>query len=408
MGIFGFSSLLKKCPTAVGYDLLSILSNKKIAIDFLGFWHSNWAVCHRLEVNNINILTDVVDPDKIFERFKDLFKSQMNKLLKLSITPIFVLDGVASEEKEKHTKTKRRDDKQKKISNIEFLQNQIKIDGPIKGRQLIDKLKTAILNSPRFSYKHSLVFVELIKDLGFPFLKAKGLTGEADKLLAYLCQKGYVQGVFSKDRDLLAFGAPYLITGFAGYKQNQYTNKKELHIETIVLETILKNLNITYTQFVDVCILAGCDYNEKTPRKGIITVYNLIKTYGNIENIPKTKMNIQKQNYETARKFFLTEETYEDLCEIPNYNLDIDFNVLKDLEERLVKYKMYEWSETVRNCYNEMSKHRIVTIKTNTGIIRLKIKNTNKIPLLDQKQTDLAKKMINKVEHSDFLDSLLL
>lgn len=407
MGIFGFTSLLKKCPEAVGYNVLSILENKKVGIDFLGFWHTLWSVAHRGEVNSINILTEEVDLDKIFDRFVSIARSQLDKLLKLGITPVFINDGTSSKEKKEHTGVKRQKIKQTKKEKIQDLRDQIEIGGLIKCRHLIGPLKTAILNSPRFSWKHSLKFVQLIKDLGFPFLEAKGLTGEADKLCAYLCQKGYVQGVISKDRDLLTFGAPYIITGFAGYKKNQYTKKQEMHIETIVLDVILKKLNITYTQFVDICILAGCDYNEKTEGKGIITTYNLISKYGSIEDIPKEKMNMSKTNYQTARKYFLEKETYEELCVEPDYKLDINFNVLENLEETLIKYKLGDWAVDIQTYYARIRalQSHIVIIKTKKGVIRMKVRTPEAKILTEQKET--VKTKINQVQDSDLMRSLL-
>ena len=51
------------------------------------------------------------------------------------------------------------------------------------------------------------------------------------------------------------------------------------------LDVILEKLNLNYEQFVDFCILCGCDYSPKIPRLGPITAFSLIKKEGNIENI---------------------------------------------------------------------------------------------------------------------------
>jgi XPG I-region. len=39
------------------------------------------------------------------------------------------------------------------------------------------------------------------------------------------------------------------------------SSKKDI-INEICLETALKELDLTYEQFVDLCILCGCDYME--------------------------------------------------------------------------------------------------------------------------------------------------
>ena len=44
-------------------------------------------------------------------------------------------------------------------------------------------------------------------------------------------------------------------------------------------------MNFTYEQFVDFCILCGCDYTCKIPKLGSETAYKYIKAHGNIETI---------------------------------------------------------------------------------------------------------------------------
>ena len=51
------------------------------------------------------------------------------------------------------------------------------------------------------------------------------------------------------------------------------------------LKYILQILNFTYEQFVDFCILCGCDYTNKIPKLGSETAYKYIKAHGNIETI---------------------------------------------------------------------------------------------------------------------------
>ena len=42
---------------------------------------------------------------------------------------------------------------------------------------------------------------------------------------------------------------------------------------------------MTYEQFIDFCILCGCDYTSKIPNVGPIKAYSYIKAHKNIENI---------------------------------------------------------------------------------------------------------------------------
>jgi len=77
---------------------------------------------------------------------------------------------------------------------------------------------------------------------------------EADDVLAYLCHKGEIQAVISTDMDMLARGVPCLIV--------PETDDATVLTE-ISLSPLLSGLGLSYTQFVDACMLMGSDYTAK-------------------------------------------------------------------------------------------------------------------------------------------------
>ncbi|CAG9478772.1 endonuclease, putative [Plasmodium vivax] len=79
--------------------------------------------------------------------------------------------------------------------------------------------------------------------------------------------------VVSDDTDALAFGAPNLIRFIMNKKKRHIINKDEL----------LNELNINYEQFIDFCILSGCDYSAKIPGIGPVKAHEIIKKYKTIE-----------------------------------------------------------------------------------------------------------------------------
>ena len=89
---------------------------------------------------------------------------------------------------------------------------------------------------------------ELLDLMGVPYIDA---TEEADSELSNLCKNNLVYAVLTEDMDILTFGSPRII-------RNLTTSKKE-PIE-IDLETVLSKLDLTYEQFIEMCILFGCDY----------------------------------------------------------------------------------------------------------------------------------------------------
>ncbi len=384
MGIQNFSRLLKHyCPDAILHYPISSLKGKKIGIDLLGMGYTIWSIAHRQIVNKIDVLSENPEEDVIRTLFFRFFKDYINKLLENEITPIFIVDSNEdrSIEKNKYTKPKRKKDKENRKDKVKNLQKKIKkIDKFEVTSKQIRELRQAHLNNSIFSRDSVGLMIDLIKILGMPVLTAQGLTGEADKLCAFLCKKGYIQGVITGDRDVLIFGCPYIITKFVGKKYNKYTNKVEPHMEIVNLKKILKGTDITYSQLVDVCILAGCDYNEKLYGVGINNLCELVKKYKTIEQLPK-KHHTERTNYEICRKYFMKEETYNELCVEPDFKLNIDFSVIESrdkLLKNLVEFGLEDWIGDIYIHYTILSQCRIIPIQTKRGIINIKIRTNQK------------------------------
>ena len=101
---------------------------------------------------------------------------------------------------------------------------------------------------------------------------------EAESLLAMLCKNNYIDGCISEDTDILANGGHLFLRNFNADKNT---------VDEYCLEGILSNLNVTHEQFVDMCILCGCDYTSKINGMGPITAHKLIMKYKSLEEILK-------------------------------------------------------------------------------------------------------------------------
>ncbi len=138
--------------------------------------------------------------------------------------------------------------------------------------------------------------------MGLPYIVCKG---EADCLLGHLCKEGIIDGCISEDTDVLANGGRIFI-------RNVIPDKNV--VEEFCLEGVLAGLEMTYEQFMDMCILCGCDYTTKIGGMGPQTAYKLIKKHGNIEGVlEELRLRPDKFvipegegfNYEKARDLFL-------------------------------------------------------------------------------------------------------
>ena len=48
----------------------------------------------------------------------------------------------------------------------------------------------------------------------------------------------------------------------------------------------MESLGLTEEQFIDFCIMCGCDYNKNIPKVGPANSYTLIKEHKSIDNLP--------------------------------------------------------------------------------------------------------------------------
>ncbi|KAE8594434.1 hypothetical protein XENTR_v10019643 [Xenopus tropicalis] len=138
---------------------------------------------------------------------------------------------------------------------------------------------------------------KMLRYLGVPYIQA---TGEAEATCAALVKHCLAWGTVTEDMDALPFGSTRLIRNL---KANNLGNVEEYN-----LPKLLKLLKLSPEQFVELCILLGCDYSGKIKGLGIKKALELMQKHGSIERILKT---IKKDRipadfrYQEAKQLFL-------------------------------------------------------------------------------------------------------
>jgi len=212
--------------------------------------------------------------------------------LENGMTPIFVFDGPAHPMKSK-TLEKRQ---------------QIKIDAKEKIKKMDRADEEEYIKTFKKTFtptKQDYLELQIMLDLmGIPYIMA---PGEADSVLAWLCARRdengvrYIKGVCSDDSDVIALGAPYMFKGMLA-ATNKTSGKQ---VTVISLDKTLTGMNLTYNQFIDLCVLLGCDYCTNIKTIGPKKSYNLIKSHKNLKNaleiikkeaIKNPKICIEKDN----------------------------------------------------------------------------------------------------------------
>jgi flap endonuclease-1 len=231
------------------------------------------------------------------------------ELLENKITPIFVFDGKPPDAKKETIESRvdiRKKNEQRikelkeKIGNVPMTDSEfINSDGEEpepnnqENVQLMKELNTLEKNHLVIKRSHSLEVIELLKTINVEYIVAES---EAEKCCAMLQKNGLVDYVLTDDTDSLTFGANKVIF-------NNYI--------LCDLTIVLSGLGLTYSQFVDFCILCGCDYTCTIPKIGPATALNIIKKNGTLDSFleQNTKYVIPENfDYILARRLFLEDE----------------------------------------------------------------------------------------------------
>ena len=81
--------------------------------------------------------------------------------------------------------------------------------------------------------------------------------------------------------DTLTFSAPIL------YRHLTFSEARKTPISEINLEKALEGLEMDMSQFIDLCILLGCDYLEPIQGVGPKSAFKLIREYGSLGKVVK-------------------------------------------------------------------------------------------------------------------------
>ena len=126
---------------------------------------------------------------------------------------------------------------------------------------------------------------KLLELMGVPVIKA---PCEAEAQAAALARAGLVYAAGTEDMDTLNFRTPILL------RKLTFANASKSVVQSLSYEKAIEGLELTHEQFVDLCILLGCDYCDSIRGVGPKTALKLIKEHKCIENIIE---NIDRKKY---------------------------------------------------------------------------------------------------------------
>ena len=126
----------------------------------------------------------------------------------------------------------------------------------------------------RVTQEHNEDVRRLLRLMGVPIVDA---PSEAEAQCAELVKKAVVWATATEDMDALTFGSERLL------RHMTYSEARKLPIVEVDLPTALAGLGLTMPQFIDLCILCGCDYTPSIRGIGPTTALKIIKEHRSIE-----------------------------------------------------------------------------------------------------------------------------
>ena len=338
MGINSLFKLIERhAPDSFTQIPISKFVGKRIAIDGNNWMYTNLAIARKKIINKIDISNTELSQTEIRKEWFNMALTFIIGWLSHEITPVFVFDGIHPAEK-KDTKDKRRDERLERKRRIDILYEKMKEDSLNVAIQ--EELRKELRNYVCIKNEDFELFVEVIRGIGIPVLKAQG---DGEQLCSMLCREGKVAAVFSADTDNLVYGCPLLITKFSD--AHQYVDGSRITmVDCVIVERVLAGLKISFETFVDLCIMCGCDYNSNMPGYASIKSYALMTKFGSIDNIPKT-FDVSILKHERCRELFSVRSS----AELTNDELNLNIN-----KEALLNMRDYLDQVGVSNRINQL------------------------------------------------------
>uniref|UniRef100_A0A1L8DXJ7 Flap endonuclease 1 n=1 Tax=Nyssomyia neivai TaxID=330878 RepID=A0A1L8DXJ7_9DIPT len=283
MGSLGLAKLIADlAPTAIKENEIKNYFGRKVAIDA-----SMCLYQFLIAVRSEGVQLTTVDGETTSHLMGIFYRTI--RLLDNGIKPVYVFDG-----KPPHLKG---GELQKRAERREEAQKQLNKATEAGDQEAIEKFNRRLV---KVTKEHSAEAKELLKLMGVPFIDA---PCEAEAQCAAMVKSGKVFATATEDMDALTFGSNILLRHLTS------SEARKLPVQEINYERVLHSLNYSVDQFIDLCILLGCDYCESIkgvgPKRAIelITQYKTIETI--LEKIDMKKYSVPENwNFDEARKLF--------------------------------------------------------------------------------------------------------
>ncbi|XP_071447721.1 flap endonuclease 1 [Hetaerina americana] len=259
MGILGLSKLIADIvPTAVKESDIKNYFGRKIAIDASMSLYQ-FLIAVRSEGSQL-VSADGETTSHLMGTFYRTIRMVEN-----GIKPVYVFDGKPPKLKsgELSKRQEKREEAQKALEKAEESGDLEQVDK--FNRRLVKVTKT-----------HADECKELLSLMGIPYVNA---PCEAEAQCAELVKGGKVYATATEDMDALTFGSNVLV------RHLTFSEARKMPVQEFHLNRVLQGLELEQNEFIDLCILLGCDYCDSIRGIGPKRAIELIRTHRSLENV---------------------------------------------------------------------------------------------------------------------------
>ncbi len=254
------------------------LKGKVIAVDALNFLYQFLSIIRQQDG------TPLMDSKgRITSHLSGLLYRTI-RLLEYGIKPVYVFDGKPP------------------ILKKNTIECRVKAKEKAREEWVKAKEEGRLEDAKKFASRTSRFTEDMLSDskrllgyMGVPYIHA---PSEGEAQCAYLCMKGDAWGVGSQDYDVLLFGAQHMVRDLT-------LSKKELSV--VDLDKVLKKLDISREQLIDIAILVGTDFGPGIKGIGPKKAYKIVKE----DRINELDIDF---DIDAIREIFLNPETTDDYC----------------------------------------------------------------------------------------------
>jgi flap endonuclease-1 len=276
-----FKFLSENAPKSIKVQTMENYTGRVLAVD-ASMCLYQFVVAIRLGAENqhVNLMNDAGEVTSHIGGFLN----RTLRMLEAGIKPVYVFDGKPPEFKSAEL-AERREKREKAEAELK--------EAVEAGDQeaVLKQTKRTVKVTPKMNQDTR----RLLSMMGCPVIEA---PCEAEATCAEMVKLGKVYGAVTEDMDCLTFGCPAMVKNLFSTQQGGGTSSTsgptpgglkpgQKPVYEISLSTALEQLDITMDQFIDFCILCGCDYTDTLRGVGPHTGFKLIVEHKTIEEVVK-------------------------------------------------------------------------------------------------------------------------